>query len=43
MTQVLLAMLAQQARIDWQTDHAAALAKAKSEKKLAIVHFWADW
>jgi thioredoxin-related protein len=41
-TLALAALLAQDA-IEWEKDHAAALAKASSSGKLALVVFRADW
>jgi hypothetical protein len=43
MALALMAMLVQESGIEWRKDHAGGLAKAKAEKKLAIVHFQADW
>lgn len=40
---MFLFALLQQDGIAWQKDHDAALAKAKAEKKIALVHFWAEW
>lgn len=40
---MVLALATLLAQVNWLDDYDAALKQAREQKKLLVVHFWADW